>query len=266
MDESASADRGTMSIRGRLLHLWARQNPSVTVGTGNVQNRLDWVSRQLAGLPAGTTLLDVGAGERQYEHLCGHLHYTSQDFAQYDGHGNNAGLQMGTWDNSGIDIVSDAASIPTADQSFEAILCTEVLEHVPHPREVLREFARILQPGGRLILTAPFCSHTHFAPFYYYNGFSSYFFDLVLDECGFDVGEIEFNGSYFDYLAQELRRVERVAERYSDAPRMRFVDALAYQRVLSRLELCSRLDRGSAELLAYGLHVRAVRRGTEPAS
>jgi len=63
-----------------------------------------------------------------------------------------------------VDVISDITSIPLPDASFDACLCTEVLEHLPHPIEALRELARLLRPGGRLILTAPFCSLTHFSP------------------------------------------------------------------------------------------------------
>ena len=65
---------------------------------------------------------------------------------------------MGSWDQTGLDIVGDITSIPEPDASFDAILCVEVLEHVPDPLAALRELGRLLKPNGQLILTAPFCS------------------------------------------------------------------------------------------------------------
>jgi len=41
------------------------------------------------------------------------------------------------------------------DCVFDAVLCSEVLEHVPHPERLLRETWRVLVPGGRLFLTTP---------------------------------------------------------------------------------------------------------------
>ena len=45
--------------------------------------------------------------------------------------------------------------LPSADGSFDAIISTEVIEHLENPRAVFREFARLLQPGGHLLLTTP---------------------------------------------------------------------------------------------------------------
>jgi SAM-dependent methyltransferase len=49
----------------------------------------------------------------------------------------------------------DATDLDFADASMDAILCLDVLEHVPDFRAALREFARVLRPGGALLLTVP---------------------------------------------------------------------------------------------------------------
>jgi ubiquinone/menaquinone biosynthesis C-methylase UbiE len=48
--------------------------------------------------------------------------------------------------------VADLTRLPYADGSFDAIVCGWVLEHLPDPRPGLRELARVLQPGGKLLL------------------------------------------------------------------------------------------------------------------
>src|SRR5215467_8426672 len=143
------------------------EEPMRKVGTQNEQDRVNWIERTLQRIPEGARILDAGAGERQFKRFCGHLRYVAQDFAKYDGRGDGAGLHTGAWNHTGLDIVSDIASIPEPDESFDAIMCTEVLEHIPEPAAALQEFSRLLVPGGYMLLTAPFCSLTHFAPYHY---------------------------------------------------------------------------------------------------
>lgn len=56
------------------------------------------------------------------------------------------------------------ARLPFRDGAFDAVFCTEVLEHLKDPRRCLREIRRVLAPGGRLTLSVPNASG--FAPFH----------------------------------------------------------------------------------------------------
>jgi ubiquinone/menaquinone biosynthesis C-methylase UbiE len=238
----------------RLLALTSRK--AGACGTQNKANRDAWLEHTLVSIPSGQRILDAGAGELQYKRFCAHLDYVSQDFAQYDGRGDGVALQKDTWDQSQLDIVSDITNIPEPDASFDAVMCIEVLEHLPDPIGALRELTRILKPGGTLILTAPFCSLTHYSPYFYYTGYSRRFYEHWLGELGFEIADMQFNGNYFEYLAQELRRLPWAGKEYASMTVSR-LEAGAINVVLGLLNRLSQHNNGSEELLAYGLHIRA---------
>ena len=51
-------------------------------------------------------------------------------------------------------VTADMTQLPFADESFDCATCGYVLEHVPDPRHGLEELARVLVPGGRMLLMA----------------------------------------------------------------------------------------------------------------
>jgi len=225
------------------------------VGTRNQKNREKWLEKTLRKIPAGSRILDAGAGELKYKSFCTHLNYVSQDFAQYDGKGNRKGLYKGSWDQSKLDIISDITDIPEPDASFDTIMCVEVFEHLPEPIKAIKEFARLLKPKGQLIITAPFCSLTHFAPYHFYSGFNRYFFEKHLTSNGFKIIDIQENGNFFEFLAQEIRRISWVAEKYAKGSKNGRLELFAIRILLSMLERFSKNDTGSSELLNFGYHV-----------
>lgn len=223
------------------------------VGTTNESTRVKWIEDTLKKIPEGLTILDAGAGESPFKKFCGHLKYIAQDFGQYHGDG-EIGLQTGTWNNSKLDIVSDILSIPLPDGSVDAIMCTEVLEHVPDPLGALKEFSRLIKPGGYLLLTAPFASLTHFAPYHFASGLSKYFYEKHLPGNGFEITDLQLNGNFFEYVAQENRRIKSVAEKYA-GKRLNIFDKIIIHLNLLVLQNLSKRDKGSSELLCYGIHV-----------
>src|SRR5436190_8373025 len=212
--------------------------------------RQAWLKKTLAALPAAGRILDAGAGELRNKPLCAHLFYVSQDFGRYEGTGDRKGLHAGQWDTSRIDLVSDITAIPQPDASFDAILCSEVLEHIPEPTKALDEFARLLKPGGKLVLTAPFASLVHLAPYHYSSGFSRYWYEHHLRQRGFDIDELTPNGDWFAWCQQELNRLGGMARLYGD-----WTWPLAYAlRGFGAVYFALRGGRPATDLACFGWH------------
>jgi len=221
----------------------------------NEENRQVWLKKTLFALQKGARILDAGGGELRNRPLCSHLTYVSQDFCQYEGRGDAKGLQTGSWDTSRIDLVCDITTIPEPDATFDVILCSEVLEHVPDPTKALDEFARLLKPGGKLILTAPFASLVHFAPYHFCSGFSRYWYEYHLPLRGFVIEELTPNGDWFAYCQQELMRLGSMARRYGD-----WTWPLAYMLgILGAMYFKVRGGRSADDLACFGWQCTARR-------
>ena len=245
-----------MRVVDAILRKVLNANKISTVGTSNESVRVEWLKNTLNKIPAGGRILDAGAGEQQFKGLCSHLTYISQDFAQYNPQNLDEGLQMNKWDYGKLDIISDIANIPEPASSFDAIMCTEVFEHIINPRDAIKEFSRLLKPKGYLIITAPFASLTHFAPHHYYTGFSNFFYEKELPDNLFKIIDSQANGNYFEFIAQELRRVNSIASKYS-ADSLTNKELIALDTVLNGLQRFSGPNNKSSELLNFGFHVFA---------
>ncbi len=131
-----------------------------------------YASKQLKN---GMSLLDVGAGDCPYKGFFTHVSYKSADFEETDYHAFKE-----------IDYVCSADNIPVSEKSFDAIPCTEVLEHVPDPKSVLVEFNRVLKNNGHLFVTTPFIQPIHEEPYDFFR-YTSYALKELMEETGFEV-------------------------------------------------------------------------------
>lgn len=225
----------------------------------NSYNRKVWVEKQLLRIPGGENIIDVGAGEMRYKPFCNHLKYTSQDFGQYGGVGDKVGLQTGKWNTKNIDIFSDILKIPVKNCAYNNVLCTEVLEHILHPDLAIKEISRILKKGGKLILTAPFASQTHFSPYFFSTGFSINWYRQMLSKYNLKVLSIKTNGNYFDYINQELCRLPRVLKRYSNFSFFSYLLYFVIVPIVFIFWALSKFSKNSEKQLCFGYHVLAMK-------
>jgi len=137
----------------------------------------------------GSRILDIGAGSNKYKKHFSDCEFKTQDFKQY----------------GEIDYVSDIVKIPVPDQSFDVVICTEVLEHVIRPDLGMAEISRVLKPGGTAYITTPFRAGIHCLP-HYHSGLSEFWYQHYLEKYGFSEIEIKAKKGFFAFYGQETLR------------------------------------------------------------
>lgn len=63
-----------------------------------------------------------------------------------------------------VDVIGDVLQMPFQDESFDTVICNQVMEHVSMPAKLISESYRVLKPGGHFICTAPFLEPVHSDP------------------------------------------------------------------------------------------------------
>ena len=165
---------------------------------------LAFVSDVAGELPPGAIVLDIGAGDAPYRELFEHCRYTTADWSgsvhEYAGE---------------VDLAAPADDLPLEPASVDAVLLTQVLEHVPDPQAVLSEAARVLRPGGRAFLTVPFVWELHELPNDYWR-FTPASLERLLSITGFEQVETAPRTDCFTTLAQLMRNVRWAMGRAPD--------------------------------------------------
>lgn len=144
---------------------------------------LNFVQKAAISLHPDQSIIDIGAGELKYKQNFAHCHYVSNDLCLGDSE----------WNYDGIDIVSSAYEIPVNKESFDAVLCIQVLEHLDAPDRAFQEFSRILRKGGRIYLSAPLLAGEHQQPYDFFR-YTRYGYTALGERHGFRAVTIEPHG------------------------------------------------------------------------
>ncbi|MFQ5555750.1 MAG: class I SAM-dependent methyltransferase [Acidimicrobiia bacterium] len=163
-----------------------------------------WTSPVTAGLDSalmrrlrehGTgALLDVGCGAMPYRDRLEGV------FTEYDG----LDIERRSPDVKYLASATDMACV--AAESYDTVLCSEVLEHISRPEAALAELARVLRSGGTLVLSVPFLARLHEEPHDYYR-YTRHGLQELLGRSGFTSIDIAAYGSVGSFVGHQVSTV-----------------------------------------------------------
>lgn len=150
-------------------------------------NKINLYSGELSG-----RLLDFGCGAKPYQSLFSKAtEYIGVDYAG-EGHDHA---------DENIDVYYDGKTLPFLNHSFHAIFSSEVFEHIFTLPAILPELYRVLQPGGKMLITCPFAWEEHEIPADYAR-YTRFALQDLLQKAGFSIIKVDKNGHTLSALHQ----------------------------------------------------------------
>jgi SAM-dependent methyltransferase len=128
----------------------------------------------------GSNWLDLGCGQKPFISSFANCSYTGIDV---EVSGREDSLKS-------PDVFFDGIVIPFASDTFDGILCTQVLEHVINLELTLSECNRVLKPGGVMVISVPFLYREHEQPFDF-RRFTSFGITSELEQHGFKIEKVK---------------------------------------------------------------------------
>lgn len=132
-------------------------------------------------------VIDIGAGSGSYREYFKRCKYTLQDIQQND---HNTIEYV-------CDIVDGCQIIP--NDFADAIVTTQVLEHIRDPHKAFKEFNRILKPGGKVFLTTHLAFEEHMKPHDYFR-FTRFGLSYLAKQSGLTLDHFDTHGGVFQLL------------------------------------------------------------------
>lgn len=124
-------------------------------------------------------LLDAGCGEKPYKLLYGNL-VSNEVGCDIEGCIHN---------QKEVDVFASIEKLPFDNETFDTILCTNVMEHIEYDGQAFRELARVLKKNGTLILSVPFLYPVHEAP-YDFQRYSKYGLETRIQRNGLIIKQL----------------------------------------------------------------------------
>ena len=154
--------------------------------------------REVAPLAHGK-LLDVGCGEKPYEDMFTPF-VDSYLGVEYEGVFTHT---TASTRGKKPDVLYDGKRLPFDDDSFDTVLSVQVLEHTDRPHDLFAEMARVLRPGGTLLLSAPFSFRLHEEPFDFFR-YTPHGLRELANKEGLDVERTMAAGSLWSVMGHKF--------------------------------------------------------------
>jgi SAM-dependent methyltransferase len=171
--------------------------PTEGLGTRGILDAVIGKIRELAPEMRGD-YLDVGSGNGELIDRVIHTFPVEPRACDYRG-------DLLAVEGVTVDVANlNTEPLPYPDASFDLVTCTEVIEHLEHYRAALREMARVLRPGGVLIITTPNVLNLRSRLRYLLFGFHNMFGPLRLEDDRHHSTHGHINPVAYFYLAHAL--------------------------------------------------------------
>lgn len=141
-------------------------------------------------------VLDAGAGKAPYRKHFDHVTYETADFGEVDKK------------YADLDYLCRLEELPMADATYDLVLCSQVLEHIPEPVAVLKEIRRVLKPDGQMWVSAPLFYEEHETP-YDFNRYTQFAWQRMAVDAGLTVESIYWLEGYYGTISYQLSMASR---------------------------------------------------------
>jgi len=196
----------TLSPRAGWLGWWPRNTWRTIRDPENARISF-FLAEEAAQLREGQRVLDAGAGKRPYAGIFHRQQYESCDMP-------------GGFYPQKHDFECFLHAVPQPAGTYDAVINTQVLEHVPDPAAVLRELNRVLKPGGKLLLSVPLTAPLHGEPWHFFH-FTHHGIAELAQQTGFEVVRCEKVGGAFWVLGKRVPDVFQKLMKQHDPGRAR---------------------------------------------
>ncbi len=156
-----------------------------------------WNALQACAPKFSGHLLDVGCGKKPYKNYL----LSNQYIFQYTG----IDIETAIIYEEAVkpELIWNGITMPVADNSFDTVMATEVLEHCSGPHITINEINRVLKPGGLFFFTVPFLWNLHEVPHDEFR-YTPFALKRILNECGMEEIELYAHGGWNTSLAQMI--------------------------------------------------------------